>query len=390
MQINKILICVKNPFCDRDYERMGLAKLKLSFKVIVLDCSPWLFPKSYKLRVVKISQKNKVRRIKIISLLQAKKILKQMKRCVAFDFVGPFSFSAILFFNLLKKYKIPIVVFDSGAHPIHFEKGKNLQLYKKDWSFFLKTKEILKKCLRFIVLKILPDQNPDLAMVSGSIWKKNPRFLNAKNRFKGHSFDYELSLNELKKTRLVKKPYMVYLDEKITNHEDNFELGACHPASKGKLLPQLLTIFTQIEKKFKSDIVIAGYPSTNKNKIKRIFRNRKVYINKTANLVKFSKLVLCHGSTAISYAAIFKKPVLFLTNNEILQSWYQPTIDVLRKSLDSLIFNLDKKESINRVKLKINRNAYKSFVKTFVTSNPCSKESIWMKTKKAIEKYIEV
>ena len=62
-------------------------------------------------------------------------------------------------------------------------------------------------------------------MLSGSSWKKNPRFRQAKSHFQGHSFDYEASLNELNNRRLIKKPYIVYLDEKYILSHSEFIAG---------------------------------------------------------------------------------------------------------------------------------------------------------------------
>ena len=43
---------------------------------------------------------------------------------------------------------------------------------------------------------------------------------------------------------------------------------------------------------------------------------RKFILNKTPNLIKDSKLVVCHSSTALHYAVLFKKPIVLLNIKE--------------------------------------------------------------------------
>ena len=45
------------------------------------------------------------------------------------------------------------------------------------------------------------------------------------------------------------------------------------------------------------------------------FKYGKIYHNRTAELIENSQVVLTHNSTSISFAVLFKKPLIFLTQN---------------------------------------------------------------------------
>ena len=82
-------------------------------------------------------------------------------------------------------------------------------------------------------------------------------------------------------------------------------------------------------------------------------------------LVKNSKIVLLHASTSMSFAVLFKKPAVFLTSNELEQSWIGPTIKDFAKLMNSQIINisdeLNKPLDIERLS-KIDEAKYKYYL----------------------------
>ena len=68
--------------------------------------------------------------------------------------------------------------------------------------------------------------------------------------------------------------------------------------------------------------------------------NFKVRYYKTPELIQMSKFVIMHFSTAVSYCVLFKKPVLFVTNNEINEKRSGHQIRTLGKVLGSKTINL--------------------------------------------------
>ena len=74
-------------------------------------------------------------------------------------------------------------------------------------------------------------------------------------------------------------------------------------------------LIDKIEKKYNAKVVIACHPKSNYKIEDNFFNNRTLINHKTENLIKFSKFVITHGSTAISYAILYEKPILTILAN---------------------------------------------------------------------------
>ena len=76
-----------------------------------------------------------------------------------------------------------------------------------------------------------------------------------------------------------------------------------------------------------------------------------------------------HASTSMSFAVLFRKPVVFLTSNELDQSWYGPTIKDFAKLMNSQIINisdeLNKPLDIERLS-KIDEAKYKYYLDEYI------------------------
>jgi hypothetical protein len=74
----------------------------------------------------------------------------------------------------------------------------------------------------------------------------------------------------------------------------------------------LNSFFLDIERIYKTKVIIALHPKSPRNKKIKEFGERFGYYNKTLELVKNSKFVINFASTSISYALLFKKPIFFI------------------------------------------------------------------------------
>ncbi len=119
-----------------------------------------------------------------------------------------------------------------------------------------------------------------------------------------------------------------------------------------------------MKKKNKLKVVIALHPTTEK-KVLKYFKDFRSYYNLTGRLVKDATVVLIHSSTTKHLAAIYEKPMIYLTSDEINQSWFRPYIFQNRKLFDSQLMNINE-ENIKRINLKISKAKYKLFINNYV------------------------
>lgn len=374
-----LYICVKNPFCERDMERMGVEALEKHFDVQILDCTAWLMPKALATRGASKIKRENLRHIH--SLREFKAAIGDCCGGFAVDYVGQFSIKAVLLFHTLKIRGFKLVVVDSGSYPspdVALGKRSYLEKFLDAYRHGV-LRQILNEKFIKLLLRVLPDQVPDFALVAGNSWKLDARFRSAAIKIPAHSFDYEIyrSLRGLVQERSA--DYAVYLDETIAGHEDNAELGFPEPATASRFYPALKKFLDGFETSSGMPVVVAGYPSLNQANCLGNFAQREVVYGKTAPLIRDAKLVFAHASTAISYAVLWRKPIVFLTSSEISNSWYQPWIEAPRSLLKASVVDIDDFafDAAPKEWESVDAKSYERYEASYIKSKESPDSSLW-------------
>ncbi len=374
-----LYICVKNPFSKRDLERMGVEALEEHFDLRILDCTAWLMPTALAIRSQSFYPRHNVRPIH--SLRELRNELADKRGGYAVDYVGQFSPQAVLLFNELKSKRFELIVMDSGAYPspaLILGKRSHLSRLMEAVRHGGLRRHIEARVVR-LMLSLLPDQKPDYAFVAGSSWRADPRFSDARQHIPAHSFDYERYLQVRNEPALRKDEYAVYLDEDITGHEDDADLGLSHPATEKVFYPVLNGFFDKFERAAGVPVIVAGYPSADKESLAVRFGGREVFVGKTAALIRNARLVFAHASTAISYAVLWRRPIVFLTSREIMGSWYHRWIEAPQKLLEAPMIDLDR-TSLDfplREWSHCDGARYKNYEETYIKSKDSPEMSLW-------------
>lgn len=163
-----------------------------------------------------------------------------------------------------------------------------------------------------------------------------------------NSTDYNNYLNNNCQVVEKENKYIVFIDEYYPFHPDAalFNLKTIDPIIYFR---QLNHSFDIIEHKYNMPIVIAAHPKALKYKDYNYFSNRKVEFEKTFTLIKNSCFVIAHDSTAIDFAIMCKKPLLFLTSSEIKLKMV-PNYNAIKfcaALFNSPLFSMDKIDSIS-------------------------------------------
>lgn len=137
-------------------------------------------------------------------------------------------------------------------------------------------------------------------------------------------------------------PYVVFLDCALPANPDDVLLGlrSIDPVRYAELMT---LFFQEVEKQYGYEVVIAAHHSARYPD--GYFGHRKIEQGKTAELVRGAAAVLCHFSTSLSYAVIFRKPVLFLHCRELRDPAYGtaiwPTMQGMARDLGMPLIDLD-------------------------------------------------
>lgn len=230
------------------------------------------------------------------------------------------------------------------ANPIHLCR----QAFNKIFYIYTKQSKLLKKIIYFY---------------PGSFNNNSETSLNF--------VDYNDYLISLTKTKLITRPYILFLDQSIANHPD-FEIRGLQSISKSIYLKKINYFFEQLEKTFLMDVVIAAHPKSDYQATD--FNNRKIIKHNTAILVRDSSFVVKHLSASLSYAILNYKPICYIYSQEFLnkESYLYDILLMMQKQsefFDSSLVSIDKEE-LQQIPT-INKDRYDLFLKKYIFSmNP--------------------
>ena len=286
-----------------------------------------------------------------------------------------YNFKTIYLYYLLKKYNCKIVFFSRGALPKisynrkHiFHKLKNIKKFKYYFSV------IFRRNLSVFLKKIGLVKTYDIIYHAGD--KSLTGFCNGfkidllkAKIFKLNYFDFDKTLKIKNSKTLIDNKYCVFHDEYLPFHPD-FELQNKITVDPKKYFQQLNKFFYYIEQEFKIEVVIAAHPKAKTYELKNPFENRKLYFGNTAQLCKHSEFSLLHSSSSVSFPVIYKKPIIFLTSNQISKNMfsYNKWIKIFSNELGSKLINIDNFTSTDLIKLKVNTNYYDKYISNYLAS----------------------
>jgi hypothetical protein len=134
------------------------------------------------------------------------------------------------------------------------------------------------------------------------------------------SFD-ALTVMEATSRRPGEREVAVFLDEAFVDHPDFALVGVATPVTYQAYWSAMERLFRAIEAQTGLKVIVAPHPKSSGAAPAEI-KARMAAAGQTAELVRDSRLVICHASTAVAFAVLFKRPLLFATTNEIEKSWY--------------------------------------------------------------------
>lgn len=126
--------------------------------------------------------------------------------------------------------------------------------------------------------------------------------------------------------------YMVYIDQFFPIHPEFKEFNPSLDVEKAavEFYRSMNRFFDRVEEKYQCKIIIAAHPLSNFQG--NPYGGREMVINRTAELVSQCSGVLMHSSNALSYAMLFRKPILMLVNApmEGAETYYNTIVNTSR------------------------------------------------------------
>ena len=347
--MKKIIILIDIGFSKRDHQRFGIEILKGKYKVEILDFTEWFAPRYWSVYPEKIFNCEGYK--KILNKKDFEDVVSEGEIINAVDLFSTSEYPSYIR-NFLKQKKIPITGLQTT---LTLSKKSTLRehLYKIFFLLFTPQK-LVKKIMILFKNKLKKDEDNfsyDYFLIGGKAGLNYSSGKNAKVIIKGHAFDYDifLTLNKKKITNHLKS-YAIFLDQCLPFHPTAAFMDEKPKTTKEKYFPALNNFFKDFEAKTGLEVIFAAHPRSRYDLYPEHLYGRKYLLNKTAELIINSKIVLLHSSTSLSLAILYKKPLVFLTSNEIKRSFHDFRVHSYSRSMNSLLFNIDSKNYYSKLR----------------------------------------
>lgn len=382
MNINnkrQVIYLASSPLIKRDFDRFGIKNWQDSgWKVKVFDVTNFLYPEYWHyIDGEKLSIKFQGLRI-IKNLKEITNLLKNIKSKVVFIDLLKFSSTEEKIRNFARNYG-PLVKIKLGFIPKPefkrdflslFNLLKNPKLFYKRLKFFIIRKFEINRSLKY---------NPDYLVVGG---KKSISRVNYKKTkvIRAHNLDYDFFILE---KDIKKKTFsLVFLDEYGPYHPDFNRMKIKPFMTAENYYPIIDFGLSKIAKSFNLNVKIAAHPKSDYSN-KFLKYKHSIFENKTFELIKEADAVVTLGSTALQWAVIMKKPIIFVTTNEIQTSIYAKTyskfIDFYAKTLGKKVLNLSNISKISDFKkyFVVDEEKYENYIDNYIKIKGTPKKLVW-------------
>lgn len=266
-------------------------------------------------------------------------------------------------YNLLKSYGSKLVFFDDGTLPTM---SKSVSMLVKLKSLINPSK-IINKILDILYDKINPEIIFDCFFTSGEISAKKYSLYNP---IRFNNLDNNRYLKLSNNNKQESKKHIVFIDQNMVNHPDWKIMGKIE-VDEESYYNKLNDFFSKVENQFKTEVIIATHPSADyKN---NPFDNRKLVggIETAKNTINCD-FIITFFSTAINYAILKYKPILFINSNVVSSALPEPEATQCSKDfasrLDQNLINIDNYSEEIVINRNINKVKYDNYKYDYIVS----------------------
>jgi hypothetical protein len=351
-----MLVLITQPLDSRNRNRYALDYwLGITGKVTIIDLTTLLYPNKIKFFIEQGGQLD-------ICMLDYY-LPRSIYECISiaftssaqhkyyFDYANGESLIEIVKLILAWRGLRRIKVFN-GLLPQKNKLAKRKHTYLINFINFLRGKYSLKHLIKSLLARLLSRfyclfvKSDYFVATSGGCLKIIPSATSKENIIFACSFDYDIYLEASRSLNFYNNGITntaVFLDGDLCYHPDFITSDSNAPVTASLYYPALMNFFKLIEKKFQLNLIIAAHPRSHYSdeKIANTYPGFQVVSNKTAELIQNCMIVFAHDSTAVSFACLYGKPIVFLVTDELLNDGRNGYLDGMINYLGGKVINLD-------------------------------------------------
>ena len=354
----KIVILLGSPFTAQNFERVGLPYLAPYFEVLVLDCA-YLIGRRPDAISIRMASWDNYRVVKTQPELEH--ALREFAPVFALDDIG-LGLETRCIVEVVMRCSVRLVALKTGVMPQPTLCNK-LQAFVRRSRADTASIDVLGQLTlpvpKFPVGRLNQLKNlfilgvrkakrelwdkprmpgPDVSLVAGChaldwMAKKSAHIL-----WVG-SEDYHLfkkAESQLQNGELPKREYAyaLFVDVCLPYATDWKFLNLPPPISAAEYYPLLCAFFDRMEVELGMPVLVAGHPNSKAlENYSQLVGGREVLFDQTAALVRQSRVMLTHASTATSFAVLARKPILFITSKQLEKTGYGKSIRAMSNTL---------------------------------------------------------
>lgn len=390
--IKNIIFLIDSPLNRRDFDRFGIQTLlDEGFEVTVWDLTPCMHSGFY--TTIAIQEPARYRNMQIfekkcdviahISALQ--------ETDLAVCLIG-FDYTSLFFYRALSQHLIRYCVWQAVSLPVSVNPARQgtfsfRKLLKKITG--MSARAIASHAVTRFVKKYyrLSGVRPaTIAMLAGE--RSDDVYFYpidaTTKKLWVHLMDYDIYLEQRQRSDLpVPGRYALFLDEYLPFHPDYKYIGVNPPVSAEDYYPGLCSFFAFLEKKYDLRVIIAAHPRSKYDDPQKYFGDRIVLREKTAQLVRDSEFVIAHVSTAIDFAVLFNKPLLFITSDILSRQQvgllpFGRNIDIIAAAFHKKAVNIDAMDGVDwNEELSVNHAIYHEYRSLYIKRDGTPDLPLW-------------
>jgi hypothetical protein len=196
-----------------------------------------------------------------------------------------------------------------------------------------------------------------------------------------HNFDYDIYLNLLKSAKTASEPYAVFIDQDYCFHPEYVYQGIVPLITPEKYFPAVCNAFREISSALNLEIRVAAHPrATYRERGLDCFGGVPIEYGGTAKLISRCRVAMCHDSTAIQFAVLFHKPLVFFTTDELIRAPEGKSIETMAAELGKSPINLDRADLRKidwRREIYVDAERYDGYIRRYVKAGGSREAPIW-------------
>lgn len=264
-------------------------------------------------------------------------------------------------FRLVKKFHLRTAYFSWGNLPQGLRDGAKLTL-----SFQTLTRLWEGLLNRFIMMVSLKTGIIDPLSVAFYAGEQSRHGVPASRFVPVNMADFE-TFRRIKPAFGKRKEFAVFLDQNLPFHPDN-QILEQEPIDAESYYEDMEAVFLRIESLLQLPVVVAAHPTANYES--GAFSRREIIKGRTAELVYDSDLVIAHHTTAISFAILGLKPLLFVFTDEMQLKYQKSVVSVMASIADFLACPCVKVDEVGKVEHlpNVDRTRYEKYKYGYLTT----------------------